>query len=114
MTGWWYELDGFVMREEERHKFAKKLKTIGENVISDHRPKKMVVDVRKKKWRREYVKRRTPRIKWEMLKEEAVEKPLRPRSVWPSHPLSSPPRFLFEERPLLFLLFLPLTTAPMI
>ena len=67
-TGWWYELDGFVMREEERHKFAKKVKTIGENIISVHRLKKMVVDVRKKKkWRREYVKRRTPMIKWEML-----------------------------------------------
>ena len=71
----WYELDGFVMRSEERHKYVKKVKTVGEMVISDHKPKKMVVDVKKKKkWRRQFVKKRTPLIRWERLKEEEVEK----------------------------------------
>ena len=39
--------------------------------ISDHKPKKVVLDLRRrKKWRREYVRRRTPVIRWERLKEE--------------------------------------------
>ena len=71
----WYELDGFVMRREERHKFVKKVKTVGEMTISDHKPKKVVLDLRRrKKWRREYVRRRTPVIRWERLKEEEVER----------------------------------------
>ena len=70
----WYELDGFVMRAEDRHRYTKKLKTIREGVLSDHRPKKMVLDLsKKKKWRRAFVRKRPPTIRWERLKIEAVE-----------------------------------------
>ena len=70
----WYELDGFVMRTEERHRHTKKMKTIWESVLSDHRPKKMVVDLsKKKKWRNAFVRKRPPMIRWERLKNEAVE-----------------------------------------
>ena len=43
-NGLWYELDGFVMKERERHKYVRKVKTVGENVISDHKPKKLAED----------------------------------------------------------------------
>ena len=68
----WYELDGFVMREEQRHRHAKRIKTMSEAAVSDHKPKWMLVDIRKRKWRREYEARRIPAIKWEVLKNEQV------------------------------------------
>ena len=68
----WYELDGFVMREEQRYRHAKRIKTMSEAAVSDHKPKWMLVDIRKRKWRREYEARRIPAIKWEALKNEQV------------------------------------------
>ena len=66
-------MDGFVMRSEERHRFVRKVKTVGERTISDHKPKKMVVTMKAKKWRRVHVRKKTPRINWEKLKVEEVE-----------------------------------------
>ena len=70
----WYELDGFVMKKEERHRYIKKVKTVGESTISDHKPKKVVLDLRKRKWRRVFVKKKVPVVCWEKLKLEEVEK----------------------------------------
>ena len=70
----WYELDGFIMREGQRHRHARKLQTVAESTLSDHKPKLLVVDVRKRKWRRAFEAKRTPRIRWEALKVEATER----------------------------------------
>ena len=71
----WYELDGFVMKCQERHVYAKKVKSVGEMVLSDHKPKKMVVNVKKKKtWRRRFEKKRTPTVKWEKLRDEETQR----------------------------------------
>ena len=35
----WYELDGFLMRCEQRHKHVRRMATIQEAAFSDHRPK---------------------------------------------------------------------------
>ena len=64
----WYELDGFAMRENQRHRHARRMRTVGEAAVSDHKPKLLVVDISKKKWRRQYVARKVPLIKWEALK----------------------------------------------
>ena len=69
----WYELDGFIMREGQRHRHARKMRTVAEMTLSDHKPKRLVVDVRQKKWRRLFVSKRIPRIRWEALKVETVE-----------------------------------------
>ena len=42
--------------------------------MSDHKPKKLVVDVSKRKWRRAFEPKRVPRVRWKALKIEAVEK----------------------------------------
>ena len=70
----WYELDGFMMREGQRHRHARKMRTVAESTLSDHKPKKLVVDVSKKKWRRAFEPKRVPRIRWEALKVEETEK----------------------------------------
>ena len=53
----------------------KEVKTVREMTISDHKPRKVVLDLRRrKKWGREYVGRRTQVIRWKRLKEEEVER----------------------------------------
>ena len=68
-SGKWYELDGFLMRNRQRHRHVKKIGTICEATISDHKPKlmkfQMDVDLKKK----ERVKR-MPRIRFEKLRIE--------------------------------------------
>ena len=71
MLGRWYELDGFIMRSEERHRYAKKLITIGELTISDHKPKKLVISIKKWHWPTKENKR-IPKIKWEKLREAEI------------------------------------------
>ena len=68
MLGRWYELDGFIMRREDRHRYVKKLSTVGELTISDHKPVKIVVEIKKWHWKTE-ARKRTPKIRWEKLKE---------------------------------------------
>ena len=67
----WYELDGFLMRKEERPKYVVKLNTVGEAGLSDHKPKKLKIQMRQKKWRK-MSQKRTPRIQWENLRNEEV------------------------------------------
>ena len=74
MNRQWYEIDGFIMRKEQRHKTVIKISTIGEATISDHKPKKLKIKTNLKKWRTgETNKKKAPRIKWEMLNNEETE-----------------------------------------
>jgi hypothetical protein len=68
MLGRWYELDGFIMRTEERHRYARKVNTIGEMTLSDHKPKKLVIHIKKWHWPTNK-RKRIPKIRWEKLKE---------------------------------------------
>ena len=65
----WYELDGFIMRNNQRHKFVRKVCLVGEASISDHKPKLMLLELDRKLPKRERVKR-TPRIQWMKLRDE--------------------------------------------
>ena len=40
--GRWYELDGFLIQQEQRHQIVKKMRTVKENSFSDHRPKGLI------------------------------------------------------------------------
>ena len=59
------------MRQEERLKFVRRVNTVGEASISNHKPKKMVLELRQKKWRKAN-RKRVPWVKWEALKDEEV------------------------------------------
>ena len=69
----WYELDGFMMRDGQRHRHARKMRTVAETALSDHKPKRLFVDVSKRKWRRAFQPRRVPRVNWESLRVEATQ-----------------------------------------
>ena len=47
----WYELDGFVVRKGERHRMVRRIRTVEEMSLSDHKPKCMKIAVNERKWR---------------------------------------------------------------
>ena len=64
----WYELDGFLVKKTQRHRILKRMVTVNEMSMSDHKPKLLSITVRQKKWRR-YDDKRTPQINWAKLKD---------------------------------------------
>ena len=70
MYGRWYELDGFVVRREERSRLVRQMRTVEENALSDHKPKSMRVRVEVGRWRAVGGERRRARIQWELLRDE--------------------------------------------
>ena len=67
--GRWYELDGFIMRASQRHKFAKKIATINEHAMSDHKPKMLYLRPFRP-WRHSGAPKRKPQLRWERLQNE--------------------------------------------
>ena len=41
-NGLWYELDGFLLTQEQRHRIIKKIRTAIENSFLYHKPKELV------------------------------------------------------------------------
>ena len=70
-TGKWYELDGFLMKNRQRHKHVKKISTVGEATLSDHKPKLMKFQLDVEMRKKERVKR-IPRIRFEKLRIEEI------------------------------------------
>ena len=75
----WYELDGFLMKNQERQRYVKKVCTIGEACLSDHKPKRMRIELGARKWREVNQARRVPRIEWEKLADEGTAARFRTR-----------------------------------
>jgi len=75
--GRWFELDGFIVRKRERHGMVRKMCSVEEMTLSDHKPKKMVVRVRSKRWRVEKKEARRPKVEWEKLGEEGKREEFR-------------------------------------
>ena len=66
----WYELDGFLMRSNDRHKLVKKVCTVGDISLSDHKPKKITIELNKPKKKKIFVRQKSKRINWEKLRDE--------------------------------------------
>ena len=72
-TKHWYELDGFLMRTEQRHEHVRRIRIVQDMALSDHKPVALTLkeDHRKKSTHT----RRQPAIIWEKLRnEEDAEK----------------------------------------
>ena len=74
MYGRWYELDGFVVRKGERHRMVRRIRTVEEMSLSDHKPKSIKIAVSERKWRAIGGDRRRKRIKWELLRDEGKKR----------------------------------------
>ena len=70
MYGRWYELDGFVVRKEEMHRMVRRIRTVEDMNLSDHKPNILRIAVSERRWRAIGGDRRKKRIKWEMLRDE--------------------------------------------
>ena len=66
--GRWYELDGFIMRADQRHKHVRKVSSINEHSFSDHKPKSILLRLTRP-WRHTGPARRPPQIRWERLRD---------------------------------------------
>ena len=66
-SGRWYELDGFLVRKNERYGLVRRMKAMSVSVLSDHVAKGLTVRVVDRRWRTEGGGRRPPRINWEVL-----------------------------------------------
>ena len=64
----WYELDGFLMKNYQRQGHVKKVCTIGEASISDHKPKLITIRRVKERGVRQIREKRIPQINWEKLR----------------------------------------------
>ena len=69
----YYELDGSLMRNKERQRHVRKISTVMEASLSDHKPKRLRVDVGKNRCRGMKEVKRRPNIRWEKLQGEGVE-----------------------------------------
>ena len=68
MYGRWCELDGFVVRQNERHRMIRKIRSERMNELPDHKPKKVAICVEKKRWRVVNGERKWS-IKWEVMRD---------------------------------------------
>ena len=66
----WYELDGFLLRKDQRHKNIRKMCTLKEISLSDHKPKMMIFKCWMKKFGINDKKTVRPRINHEKLRQE--------------------------------------------
>ena len=73
----WYEIDGFLMKKAQRHKNVKKVNTVGDLTLSDHKPKKIILVRNWRKYNRNERKKTVPRIKWVKLDDEEIARQYR-------------------------------------
>ena len=75
----WYELDGFIMRQEQRHRHLVSMRVMNEMSLSDHKPVIIRVKTKMKKWRASV--KPMPNIKWETLRTGAAKEEFRRKTA---------------------------------
>ena len=70
----WYELDAFLMSNDQRHKYARKITTVGEATISDHKPKKLRIEMKVQKKCYKSKPKKRPKIMWEKLRDPEISR----------------------------------------
>ena len=69
-----YKLDGFLMKQNQRHNNVIKLKTVREAALSDHKPKMMLFKWKHKKYSKKAEQKSIPRLRWERLRNDEIAK----------------------------------------
>ena len=49
--------------------YVESVKTVVEATLSDHKPKRMRINLKERQWRRGFAGKRVPRLRWEVLEE---------------------------------------------
>ena len=70
----WYELDGFITKEEDRHRIVKALKIKSNEMLSDHKIVEMKLKMKTPRHSNERRQKKRPNIIWEkMMNREIAE-----------------------------------------
>ena len=74
----WYELDGFLVKKDQRHKVMRGVRVLEETGMSDHKPVMIKIKSKVKKWR-VAKETRVPNIRYEKLKEDYAKQEFKRR-----------------------------------
>ena len=70
----WYEIDGFITREEDRHRIVKAVKIKSSEMLSDHKIVEMKIRMRTRRYSNEREQKKRRNINWEkMMNREMAE-----------------------------------------
>ena len=70
----WYEIDGFIAREEERHRIVKALKIKNNEMLSDHKIVEVKLKMKAPRHSNERRQKNSASINWEkMINQEKAE-----------------------------------------
>ena len=70
----WYEIDGFITREEDRHRIAKALKIKSNEMLSDHKIVEMKMKMKTPRHSNERRQKKRGNINWKkMMNREIAE-----------------------------------------
>ena len=65
----WYELDGFIIKQEQRHYHARRIRTVNECSHYDHEPKMFLLKIKTRRIWRNRGDPRKKKIAWEKLRD---------------------------------------------
>ena len=68
----WFELDGFAVKNHQRHAIVRGMSTVQDRTLSDHNPKIMTINTKLRNYRHGNIPRRRPQIYWEKLQDEST------------------------------------------
>ena len=76
----WYEIDGFITREEDRHRIVKTVKIKSSEMLSDHKIVEMKLKMRTPRYSNERKQKKRRNINWEKMMNREIAEQYRKRT----------------------------------
>ena len=76
----WYEIDGFITREEDRHRIVKALKIKHNEMLSDHKIVEMKLKMKTPRRSKERKQKKRGNINWEKMMNREIAEQYRKRT----------------------------------
>ena len=76
----WYEIDGFITREEDRHRIVKALKIKHNEMLSDHKIVEMKLKIKTPRRSNERKQKKRGNINWEKMMNRKIAEQYRKRT----------------------------------
>ena len=76
----WYEIDGFITREEDRHRIVKAVKIKSSEMLSDHKIVEMKLKMRTPRYSNERKQKKRRNINWEKMMNREIAEQYRKRT----------------------------------
>ena len=76
----WYEIDGFITREEDRHRIVKAVKIKSSEMLADHKIVEMKLKMRTPRYSNERKEKKRRNINWEKMMNREIAEQYRKRT----------------------------------